>query len=108
MKVSYNLTIAKITKATGETFPMEIISLFKDFGYPALISGILLWILATKIEKISIYMEQIKAILLDIQKEVDKNQSQIEVNQKLLYRIETLFSDDIKGRSRNVRRTTRS
>lgn len=32
---------------------MEFISLFKDFGYPALMSGVLLWIVVTKIEKMT-------------------------------------------------------
>lgn len=32
---------------------MEFVTLFQNFGYPALITGALLWIMTTKIEKLT-------------------------------------------------------
>lgn len=56
---------------------MEIVSLFKDFGYPALVSGVLLWVLITKIEKIVVFSEQIKNIMDEYQKDLREHQKDL-------------------------------
>jgi hypothetical protein len=52
---------------------MEIVALFKDFGYPALISGILLWILFTKLEKLVLFSQHMTDMVLEIKLCVEKN-----------------------------------
>ena len=42
---------------------MDFIALFKDFGFPALVTGVLLWMYATKLEKINVSNENLKASL---------------------------------------------
>jgi hypothetical protein len=52
---------------------MEIVALFKDFGYPALISAVLLWILFTKLEKLVLFSQHMTDLVTEIKLCVEKN-----------------------------------
>lgn len=85
---------------------MEIVSLFKDFGYPALVSGILLWVLITKIEKIVIFSEQIKTVMDEYQKDLKEHRAVIvdavQDNRELLKEIKR-FCDSNQEKTRSRR-----
>lgn len=40
---------------------MDFVALFKDFGFPALVTGVLLWMYATKLERVVTALEALKA-----------------------------------------------
>lgn len=42
---------------------MDFIALFQDFGYPALVTGVLLWMIATKLEKLTTRIEKMNDII---------------------------------------------
>lgn len=43
---------------------MDIASLFKEFGYPALMSGVLLWIITVKVERLQAQVQDLKEQLI--------------------------------------------
>lgn len=50
---------------------MDIIALFKDFGFPALITGVLLWMYATKLEKLVASNEALKDAITRLENKMD-------------------------------------
>lgn len=45
---------------------MEFITLFKDFGFPAIVVGVLLWILSTKLEHMALVIQQNHDLMIEI------------------------------------------
>ena len=50
---------------------MDFIALFKDFGFPALVTGVLLWMYATKLEKLVASNESLKEAITRIEHKLD-------------------------------------
>jgi hypothetical protein len=65
---------------------MEIVALFKDFGYPALISGILLWILFTKLEKLVLFSQHMTDLVSEIKVVVERNKELMNEMREILER----------------------
>ena len=49
----------------------SILTLFSNFGYPALVSGVLLYIIVNKLEKISTQLESIREQLIKLDTKAD-------------------------------------
>lgn len=50
---------------------MDFISAFKDFGFPALVVGVLLWMYSTKLERLVSSNEAMKDVLSKLDVKVD-------------------------------------
>lgn len=50
---------------------MDFISAFKDFGFPALVVGVLLWMYSTKLERLVSSNEAMKDVLSKLDGKVD-------------------------------------
>jgi hypothetical protein len=63
---------------------MELVTIFKDFGYPAIVTGVLLWILSTKMEKLSSsvidmtnVLNELKTIVAEARNDMRENRAEI-------------------------------
>lgn len=50
---------------------MDFIALFKDFGFPALVTGVLLWMYATKLEKLVVSNEALKDAVIRMETKLE-------------------------------------
>jgi len=63
---------------------MDFIALFKDFGYPAIVTGVLLWMMSTKMEKLissvidlTSAVNELKALINETRSDVKDNLAEI-------------------------------
>lgn len=51
---------------------MDFITIFREFGYPALITGFLLWMFATRLEKVTASNERLTDEVIKLQNEINR------------------------------------
>lgn len=78
---------------------VEVVSFFREFGYPALISGLLIWFIVSKLEQMRLTNEKLIAsndgLYKSINEKLEQMEEAIETSRSTMHRLE-LYLDRLE------------